>query len=174
MPGCGSHWWTFPPLCVLCRHVMTFVNATEAELRTTHKRLCFCAATVKVIVVGNGQVGKTSMSTRYCKGRWTDTYKKTIGVDFMEKRIEVEDLGESVCLMVWDTAGQEEFDSLTSRYYKGKAPPLLLVVCLHPGTHVSFLLWLVDVHPQVRVPRCWCSPLWIVRRSMRCHRGGRR
>ena len=84
------------------------------------------AATVKVIVVGNGQVGKTSMSTRYCKGKWTDTYKKTIGVDFMEKRIEVEDLGDTVCLMVWDTAGQEEFDSLTSRYYKGASSTQLV------------------------------------------------
>lgn len=56
---------------------------------------------------------------RYCKGYFTDTYKKTIGVDFMEKTLEVDDVGESVRLMVWDTAGQEEFDSLTSRYYKG-------------------------------------------------------
>lgn len=37
----------------------------------------------------------------------------------MEKTIEVDDLGETVKLMIWDTAGQEEFDSLTSRYYKG-------------------------------------------------------
>ena len=43
--------------------------------------------TVKVIVVGNGGVGKTSLTTRFCKGVYTDTYKKTIGVDFMEKDI---------------------------------------------------------------------------------------
>lgn len=65
-----------------------------------------CAATIKVIVVGNGQVGKSSMTTRYCKGYFTDTYKKTIGVDFMEKTLEVEEQGETVKLMVWDTAGQ--------------------------------------------------------------------
>jgi hypothetical protein len=39
------------------------------------------AATVKVIVVGNGGVGKSSMTARYCKGTFTDTYKKTIGKD---------------------------------------------------------------------------------------------
>lgn len=37
----------------------------------------------KCIVVGNGQVGKTSMTTRFAKGIWTDSYKKTIGTDFM-------------------------------------------------------------------------------------------
>ncbi|OWZ14084.1 Ras family GTPase [Phytophthora megakarya] len=75
--------------------------------------------TLKVIVVGNGNVGKTSMTTRYAKGRYTGTYKKTIGVDFMEKTVELRDLGETINLMIWDTAGQEEFDTLTSRYYKG-------------------------------------------------------
>ncbi|KAG6972914.1 hypothetical protein JG687_00001210 [Phytophthora cactorum] len=77
------------------------------------------AETLKVIVVGNGNVGKTSMTTRYAKGRYTGTYKKTIGVDFMEKTVELRDLGETINLMIWDTAGQEEFDTLTSRYYKG-------------------------------------------------------
>lgn len=38
------------------------------------------AATVKVIVVGNGGVGKSSMTARYCKGVFTDSYKKTIGM----------------------------------------------------------------------------------------------
>lgn len=75
--------------------------------------------TLKVIVVGNGNVGKTSMTTRYAKGRYTGNYKKTIGVDFMEKRLELRDIGETVNLMIWDTAGQEEFGALTSRYYKG-------------------------------------------------------
>ncbi|RHY97441.1 hypothetical protein DYB26_001914 [Aphanomyces astaci] len=70
-----------------------------------------------VCVVGNGNVGKTSLTTRYAKGRFTDNYKKTIGVDFMERVVTVD--GEDIHLMIWDTAGQEEFDSLTSRYYRG-------------------------------------------------------
>ncbi|EQC25990.1 Ras-like protein Rab-23 [Saprolegnia diclina VS20] len=73
--------------------------------------------TVKVIVLGNGNVGKTSLTTQYAKGRFTSSYKKTIGVDFMERTVNVD--GDDVQLMIWDTAGQEEFDALTSRYYKG-------------------------------------------------------
>lgn len=41
---------------------------------------------IKVLIVGNGAVGKSSMIQRYCKGIYTNDYKKTIGVDFLEKK----------------------------------------------------------------------------------------
>ena len=66
---------------------------------------------IQVVIVGNGAVGKSSMIQRYCRGTFTKTYKKTIGVDFLEKQLRVH--GEDVRLMLWDTAGQEEFDALT-------------------------------------------------------------
>ena len=43
---------------------------------------------IKVLIVGNGAVGKSSMIQRYCKGIFTREYKKTIGVDFLERMIE--------------------------------------------------------------------------------------
>ena len=42
---------------------------------------------LKVIIVGNGNVGKSSMIQRFCKGVYTTEYKKTIGVDFLEKQL---------------------------------------------------------------------------------------
>lgn len=45
---------------------------------------------IKVVVVGNGAVGKSSMIQRYCKGIFTKDYKKTIGVDFLERQIVYE------------------------------------------------------------------------------------
>ena len=41
----------------------------------------------QVVIVGNGAVGKSSMIQRYCKGIFTRNYKKTIGVDFLEKQL---------------------------------------------------------------------------------------
>jgi len=73
---------------------------------------------IKVIIVGNGRVGKTSMMMRYTKGVMTDKYKKTIGTDFCEKDIATKS-GEEVKLMLWDTAGQEMFAQLTASYYRG-------------------------------------------------------
>ena len=42
----------------------------------------------QVVIVGNGAVGKSSMIQRYCRGTFTKEYKKTIGVDFLERMIE--------------------------------------------------------------------------------------
>lgn len=81
--------------------------------------------TVKVIVVGNGQVGKTSMITRFAKGIFTNEYKKTIGVDFLEKRIFLNSIGEEITFLLWDTAGQEEYDAITRTYYKGAGACIL-------------------------------------------------
>ena len=63
---------------------------------------------------------------RYCRGTFTKSYKKTIGVDFLEKQLRVH--GEEVRLMLWDTAGQEEFDALTKSYYRGAQ--VKKIVCL--------------------------------------------
>lgn len=104
----------------------------------------------QVVIVGNGGVGKSSMIQRYCKGIYTKDYKKTIGVDFLERQIEWDfekyycfcrlsnkclivnlyfscDVwfygwridGEDIRIMLWDTAGQEEFDAITKAYYRG-------------------------------------------------------
>jgi Ras-related protein Rab-23 len=81
--------------------------------------------TLKVIVVGNGQVGKTSMITRFAKGIFTNEYKKTIGVDFLEKKMHLSSIGEEVTFLLWDTAGQEEYDAITRTYYKGAGACIL-------------------------------------------------
>lgn len=82
-------------------------------------------ATLKVIVVGNGQVGKTSMITRFAKGIFTNEYKKTIGVDFLEKKMYLTMTGEDITFLLWDTAGQEEYDAITRTYYKGAGACIL-------------------------------------------------
>jgi GTPase SAR1 family protein len=43
---------------------------------------------IKVVVVGNGAVGKSSLIQRYCRGEFTSEYKKTIGVDFLERELQ--------------------------------------------------------------------------------------
>lgn len=49
---------------------------------------------MKIIVVGNGRIGKTSMITRFVKGTYSDEYKKTLGVAFLEKRYYVNSAGK--------------------------------------------------------------------------------
>ena len=57
------------------------------------------------------------------------SYKKTIGVDFLEKQLRVH--GEDVRLMLWDTAGQEEFDAITKAYYRGAQAGVHILQKMH-------------------------------------------
>lgn len=72
---------------------------------------------LKIIVVGNGTVGKSSLSQRFAKGSFTTEYKKTLGVDFLSTKRNIMD--NEIEFLIWDTAGQEYYDSITRRYYKG-------------------------------------------------------
>lgn len=71
----------------------------------------------KIIVVGDGAVGKTALTIRFSEGRFQDHYKMTIGVDFCIKQVNI--AGKRVKLQIWDTGGQERFSYIRPLYYKG-------------------------------------------------------
>uniref|UniRef100_A0A8C9VY43 RAB23, member RAS oncogene family n=1 Tax=Scleropages formosus TaxID=113540 RepID=A0A8C9VY43_SCLFO len=102
---------------------------------------------IKVVVVGNGAVGKSSMIQRYCKGIFTKDYKKTIGVDFLERQIQVND--EDVRLMLWDTAGQEEFDAITKAYYRGAQACVLVFSTTDRESFEAITSWREKVEAEV-------------------------
>lgn len=102
---------------------------------------------IKVIIVGNGAVGKSSMIQRYCKGIFTKDYKKTIGVDFLERELEID--GEAVRLMLWDTAGQEEFDSITRAYYRGAQACVLTYSSTDRASFDAVPMWKKKVESEV-------------------------
>eukprot|EP00056_Hartaetosiga_gracilis_P006033 m.92355 g.92355 ORF g.92355 m.92355 type:complete len:225 (-) comp12356_c0_seq14:1268-1942(-) len=106
---------------------------------------------VKVLIVGNGAVGKSSMIQRYCKGIFTQEYKKTIGVDFLEKKLSVD--GEELRLMIWDTAGQEEFDSLTKTYYRDAEACVVAFSTIDRASFENVESWIKKVEDEVgRIP----------------------
>lgn len=73
---------------------------------------------LKVVVVGEPGVGKTSLVHRYTKGEFTSDYKATIGVDFSAKDITWED-GSEIQLHLWDLAGQERINTQVNVYFRG-------------------------------------------------------
>ena len=75
------------------------------------------------------------------------TYKKTIGVDFLEKTIEVSDV-ETVKMMIWDTAGQEEFDALTSSYYRGTGACAVVFSTVDRASFEAVEKWKLKVEEQ--------------------------
>ena len=78
----------------------------------------------KVIFIGDSSVGKSSLITRFCTGKFKPGLKSTIGVDFHTRSLVVED--QSICLQCWDTAGQERYRSITRQYFR-KADAVVIV-----------------------------------------------
>ncbi len=73
-------------------------------------------ALFKIIIFGDGGVGKTTLVTRYLEGIF-DLSKVTIGMDFFVKRLQVED--KNVTLQIWDFGGEERFRFLLPNYVSG-------------------------------------------------------
>lgn len=103
---------------------------------------------IKVIVVGDGNVGKTSMLRRFVKGDFTETYKKTIGAEFMEKDVFIKSMNQTVRLMLWDTAGQEIFNALTASYYRGAGAAILAFSTSDRDSFMNIPKWKGKVEAQ--------------------------
>lgn len=72
---------------------------------------------LKVIILGDSGVGKTSLMNQYVNKKFSNQYKATIGADFLTKEVIVDD--RIVTMQIWDTAGQERFQSLGVAFYRG-------------------------------------------------------
>jgi len=72
---------------------------------------------LKVIILGDSGVGKTSLMNQYVNKKFSNQYKATIGADFLTKEVAVDD--RLVTMQIWDTAGQERFQSLGVASYRG-------------------------------------------------------
>jgi small GTP-binding protein len=72
---------------------------------------------LKIIAIGDGRVGKTSILRRYVHEEFDPKYVKTIGVSHAVKRVVIDDT--EVTMTIWDTGGQELFDVVRPQYYRG-------------------------------------------------------
>ena len=70
---------------------------------------------IKIMLLGESQIGKTSFIQRYVKNNFNLSYITTVGIDFQLKQIKMNN--KSIKLQIWDTAGQERFKNITKSYF---------------------------------------------------------
>ncbi len=75
------------------------------------------APVFKTVLIGEGGVGKTSITLRYTEDSFDDDMKITIGVNLATKKVTVK--GVDATLMIWDLGGQPRFREVVSDYFKG-------------------------------------------------------
>jgi len=94
---------------------------------------------LKVIILGDSGVGKTSLMNQYVNKKFSNQYKATIGADFLTKEVMVDD--RLVTMQIWDTAGQERFQSLGVAFYRGADCCVLVYDTTSPSTFKSLDSW---------------------------------
>ena len=72
--------------------------------------------TLKILVLGDSNVGKTSLLLSYTDNYFPDSHVATIGIDYKIKKIALN--GVNLKLQIWDTSGQERFRSMTHTFLK--------------------------------------------------------
>ena len=79
----------------------------------------------KVVLLGEGCVGKTSIVLRYVEDKFNPQHISTLQASFLSKKVTL-DNGTKVQLNIWDTAGQERFHALGPIYYRGSHGAILV------------------------------------------------
>jgi Ras-related protein Rab-9A len=104
-------------------------------------------ALFKVVLMGDGSVGKTSLRRTYMGEGFRANYMITIGADFAVKKMALEG-GHDVSIQIWDLAGQEHFKSVRSTFYKGAQGALAVYSTVERKSFDNLMNW---------VDECWTN-----------------
>ncbi|TXT66160.1 MAG: Small GTP-binding domain protein [Promethearchaeota archaeon] len=99
----------------------------------------------KLILAGDGAVGKTSMVHRFVEGKFESNYKATIGVSIMKKECEFPGLDTSVRFVLWDLAGQTQFRRVRKTYLKNAEAGIVVYDVTRKATFENIKDWYEDI-----------------------------
>ncbi|KRX01649.1 P-loop containing nucleoside triphosphate hydrolase [Pseudocohnilembus persalinus] len=108
----------------------------------------------KIILLGNPNVGKTSIIQQFTQSEFRLATQKTQKLDYSYKKVQLNDKSLAK-LQIWDTVGQEKFNSMSKNYYKN-AHAAIIVISLENQNSVEQLeKWLLalnqsSAHPSLQ------------------------
>lgn len=99
---------------------------------------------VKLVLLGNGSAGKTSLCARFVEDGFTKQYRQTIGCDFYDKLVELR-TNKTVSLQVWDIGGQSIASKMIGNYVYGSDIVFLCYDVTDSSSFYSCDDWLAHV-----------------------------
>ena len=100
----------------------------------------------KYIIIGDAAVGKSNLLLRYAHGQFKPEYQLTIGVEFGAKNVQIDN--KIYRIQIWDTAGQENFRSITRAYYKNSVCALVVYDISSRDSFNNVSTWIDDCKNQ--------------------------
>ena len=105
---------------------------------------------VKIIIAGEGGVGKTTLLHRYITGKFNSEFKLTKGVSFVNKDLEINK--EAYQLILWDFAGQIQFRELLPDFVKGLVGAILMFDLSRFYTLSTLDHWVKMINKEGNIP----------------------
>lgn len=99
---------------------------------------------VKVILIGDGGTGKTSLVNRFVHRKFSRLYKTTIGVDITPYQASLKDTGELVRFVLWDMSGQTHFERFRARFYTGTSGALVVYDLTSASSYRNVQSWIKE------------------------------
>jgi small GTP-binding protein len=107
-------------------------------------------ARLKVCMVGDESVGKTSLIRRYVYSMYDEAYIRTVGTMVSKRDIELPEIGYQACLIVWDIMGRKDFiDLFKEAYFKHVRGVLAVFDVTRPKTLESLKEWIGGINSSV-------------------------
>ena len=101
------------------------------------------AREVKVVLLGDAGVGKSSLVLRFVTNSFDKYSESTIGASFMSKLLLVD--GAPIKYQIWDTAGQEKYHSLAPMYYRGAAAAIIVYDITRASSFQTLKNWVREL-----------------------------
>ncbi|MHA2227308.1 MAG: Rab family GTPase [Candidatus Hodarchaeales archaeon] len=104
----------------------------------------------KIILIGDGGTGKTSLVNRFVHRKFSSIYKTTIGVDITPYRVSIKDSGKSVRFVLWDMSGQTHFERFRVKFYTGTSGALVVYDLTRATSLRNVPSWIKECHDNCR------------------------
>jgi Ras-related protein Rab-2A len=101
---------------------------------------------LKYIIIGEPSVGKSNLLMKFANNKFTEDYQATIGVEFGAKNVEYDQ--QIYRIQIWDTAGQENFRSITRAYYKNCVCAMVVYDITSGESFKHVQNWIQDIHDE--------------------------
>jgi Rab family protein len=102
---------------------------------------------IKLVLLGDSGVGKTSIVSQYVSGNAPENVNPTIGAAFVTKEVSVE--GQNLELLIWDTAGQEVYRGLAPMYYRSALIAIIVFDVSNQESYNSVNYWIKELQTNV-------------------------
>jgi len=100
---------------------------------------------LKIAILGDTAVGKTSLVNQFVDNTFKEDYGPTIGADILKKDIDIPEFNSTAKLVLWDIGGQTQYEKQRPEYYEGCSGALLVYdITLHSSYENIAEKWLMD------------------------------